>query len=260
MNTARPVTTIDLGNPLGKDGSQFATLNTQPPEKRRDVHDGTLDVHSIFHTIQGEGPFAGEPAVFVRLAGCVLQCPSCDTEYTRGREQLTITEVIERVEVLEGPNTSLVVVTGGEPFRQALGDFITRLLHMHYAVQVETNGTLYDTSLAMMDRHYLKNLSIVCSPKMKVNPELKPYITHLKYVMRAGEVAEDGLPTRVLGLDTVPERPWEGFTGRVYLQPVDESTPDAFVRNKANLKACVDSCMKHGYILSLQLHKLIGLP
>ena len=51
--------------------------NTQEPEKiDRDRH---LDVHSIFHTIQGEGPYCGHPAVFIRLAGCNLQCPGCDT-------------------------------------------------------------------------------------------------------------------------------------------------------------------------------------
>jgi organic radical activating enzyme len=44
----------------------------------RDIHpadykqfgDEWLLVHGVFGTIQGEGPFVGEPAVFVRLAGC----------------------------------------------------------------------------------------------------------------------------------------------------------------------------------------------
>lgn len=39
--------------------------------------DGTLIVTSIFLTIQGEGPFAGEPALFLRLKGCNLQCSFC---------------------------------------------------------------------------------------------------------------------------------------------------------------------------------------
>ena len=41
--------------------------------KARSVEDGYL-VHSMFHTLQGEGPFAGHPALFVRFAGCNLRC------------------------------------------------------------------------------------------------------------------------------------------------------------------------------------------
>src|SRR3954467_9071958 len=45
----------------------------------------SLSIHSIFYTLQGEGPYSGCPAVFMRLAGCNLQCPGCDTDYTSGQ-------------------------------------------------------------------------------------------------------------------------------------------------------------------------------
>ena len=61
--------------------------NTQPAEKQVKSSGLILAINSIFYTIQGEGPFAGSPAVFVRLAGCNLQCPMCDTEYT-SRQQM----------------------------------------------------------------------------------------------------------------------------------------------------------------------------
>ena len=51
-------------------------INIQPIEKRELSTDGSVQVHSIFYTLQGEGPFAGQPAVFVRLAGFNLQCPA----------------------------------------------------------------------------------------------------------------------------------------------------------------------------------------
>ena len=53
------------------------SLNVQPPEKQVSRSDGFLDVVSVFKTIQGEGPFAGTPAIFVRTAGCNLFCPNC---------------------------------------------------------------------------------------------------------------------------------------------------------------------------------------
>ena len=61
-------------------------VNEQKPMPKN-YHDGyTLNVHSRAETIQGEGPYAGCPAAFIRLAGCNLQCPRCDTEYTPGKD------------------------------------------------------------------------------------------------------------------------------------------------------------------------------
>ena len=57
-------------------------INSQAIEKSAHYTTRSYDVHSIFPTIQGEGPFVGQPAIFIRLAGCNLQCPACDTDYT----------------------------------------------------------------------------------------------------------------------------------------------------------------------------------
>jgi 7-carboxy-7-deazaguanine synthase len=65
-----------------------------PVRKQELTEDGSLDVVDIFPTIQGEGPNAGRPAVFVRLWGCNLTCSFCDTDfeptpvvYVRDRQQ-----------------------------------------------------------------------------------------------------------------------------------------------------------------------------
>lgn len=229
-------------------------MNNQPIEKQK--YQDLLDVHSIFVTIQGEGPFAGRPAVFVRLAGCNLQCPGCDTEYTQGRGLVSPLTVLEAVKAfvndLGRPN--LVVITGGEPFRQNISTLCLLLDDADFDVQVETNGTLPPSPLL------LPSVVIVCSPKTgKLNAEMAERVDHLKYVLHQDSICPvDGLPVLALGHKAFPKvaRPPRGFDGNVYLQPMDTKDPDA---NARNLKAVMFSCMRYGYTLQLQIHKLIGV-
>lgn len=101
---------------------------------------------------------------------------------------------------------------------------------------------------------------IVVSPKTgKVNPVIQQWACAYKYVMNADSVSDDGLPQHALHhkLGTLRlARPPADFKGVVYLQPQDDKD-DA--RNKANLDACIKSCMAHGYVLQLQLHKILGM-
>src|SRR5438477_836089 len=78
---------------------------------------GSLLIHEIYRSIQGESTFAGLPCVFVRTAICGQRCVWCDTPhaFVEG-EAMTIEEVIRRVDALTCP---LVEVTGGEPLLQA---------------------------------------------------------------------------------------------------------------------------------------------
>lgn len=244
-------------------------LNTQPPEQQQRKTDGhTLAVNSIFYTIQGEGPFAGNPAIFIRLAGCNLQCPMCDTEYTK-RRVLGVDVIVQEVNkawanAADLPSipahlVPIVVITGGEPFRQNLGVLVNTLLGYDIRVQIETNGTLPPSP--GMD---LKNgdLTIVCSPKTgKINVKLAEHIQAFKYVATADSLAisTDGLPTHALLHPTGNKglaRPPQGWEGLVYLQPADEQDDE---RNKANTQAVVASCLRNGYRLCLQMHKIVGV-
>lgn len=234
-------------------------LNQQKPEKSTNDAGTSLAVNSVFHTIQGEGPFAGSPAIFVRLAGCNLQCPLCDTEYTN-RTELRVEEIEQRIRGAVTPNhtlPNLIVLTGGEPFRQPITKLVYHLLMRGFRVQIETNGTLFRPLPYGVD-----TLTIVCSPKAgKLNRELAPHIDAFKYVATRESLigSDDGLPMHALehpnGKGLV--RPPTSFQGVVYLQPVDEQNP---ADNEANLQAVVNSCMKYGYRLCIQIHKLIGVP
>ena len=225
--------------------------NQQPPSKILRQETPFVQVQSIFTTIQGEGPYAGIPAVFIRLAGCNLQCPFCDTDYTSSMAILTIEDILERI-ATAAPR--LVVITGGEPFRQNLKGLVIALLRAGREVQLETNGTLFQ------ELPY-EQITVVCSPKTsRIHPRLVPHIDAFKYVVAAGAISkEDGLPITALG------HPNSGFVARppfgfpyafIYVQPIDVQSP---AENTINLEAAIHSCEKFGYRLSLQIHKIANL-
>jgi len=234
-------------------------MNNQAPEKP--IHrDTVIDLVSIFRTIQGEGPFAGTPAVFVRLAGCNLQCPQCDTQYTKGRYQATPHHILEKVQA-ETSRSNFVVITGGEPFRQNILPLCNLLISKGFRVQIETNGTLAPEDIEGFCKIKSSGqFSVVCSPKTgKVASNLEQFITAYKYVLSADSMNhQDGLPLRALNHPANPQvaRPHLGFSGPVFIQPVDVEIDS---ENQRHLDATIRSAMKHGYTLCLQIHKIIGL-
>lgn len=236
--------------------------NIQPIEKAELRDDHSIVVHSLFYTIQGEGPLSGHPAIFVRLAGCNLQCPGCDTDYTSKRLRMQPEAIVREVSLLH-PGPRLVVITGGEPFRQSIGLLTQLLADSGYSVQIETNGTLPPPpGLAV-------GTWVVVSPKTgRVHPATAEIANAYKYVLSARSVAaDDGLPVQALDHTALPRvaRPPAVLLddaggpfprGAVYVQPMDEQDDEL---NAANMRAVVDTCLRHGYTMQLQLHKLIGL-
>lgn len=227
-------------------------MNQQLREKPDTLHGDRLSIHSIFYSIQGEGPFAGQPAVFIRLAGCNLRCPQCDTDYTDKRCVLTVDAILASVMEYTQRRGALVVLTGGEPFRQDITQLVDTLHAVGYRVQIETNGTL---SLAHFP--FFKT-TIICSPKTTtLHPDILHHAAAFKYVLTADFVDTlDGLPTSVLGFPFAPARPLEHSSPVIYVQPLDE--PDEFEKHR-HLQAAIHSCLTHGHTLCLQLHKIIGL-
>lgn len=102
----------------------------------------SLQVYEIFRSIQGETTRAGFPSLFIRLAGCNLNCAWCDTAYARrGGTPMTIDEIIARVK--SAGRFDHVTVTGGEPLcQEGTPGLIGAILGMGHNVQVETNGSL----------------------------------------------------------------------------------------------------------------------
>lgn len=100
-----------------------------------------LKICEIFHSIQGESSFAGQPCTFVRLTGCNLRCIWCDTKYAYDEGRLySIDEILCQVEAI---GCRLVEITGGEPMCQApeVCELMDRLIQRGYTVLLETNGS-----------------------------------------------------------------------------------------------------------------------
>ena len=98
-----------------------------------------LTVNEIFHSIQGESTFTGEPCVFIRLTACDLRCSWCDTPYAfHEGQKMSIDEVMAIVDQF---GAQLVEVTGGEPLLQSdVYPLMDRLLESGKTVLLETGG------------------------------------------------------------------------------------------------------------------------
>lgn len=220
----------------------FGKNPLRPPEKG----DGkSLAVQEIFSTLQGEGPYTGWPAIFIRLGGCNLACTFCDTEF-ESFKMISLSDILSEVASLNQYKTyKLVVITGGEPFRQPIEPLCTALLDQGMMVQIETNGTLY--------RPVDRRVDIICSPKpvngsyYPLRKDMLSHCTALKFITSVTEEV----------YSAVPEVGQTEFSIPVYVQPMDEMDE---MKNQANQALALELAMRYGYRLSLQTHKLVGIP
>ncbi len=103
-------------------------------------------IMEIFSSIQGEGLFIGKRQIFIRFAGCNIDCKYCDTENSKSGEigdYISTDDLNDKVQSLLTPDFHSLEITGGEPLLYA--DFIREfLLKYDYRVMLETNATLPD--------------------------------------------------------------------------------------------------------------------
>ena len=214
----------------------------------------TWSVKEAYYTLQGEGAQTGRAAVFLRFAGCNLWsglerdrekavCRFCDTDFvgTNGinggkfRAAADLAAHVKAIWEAEAGTArpAYVVCTGGEPLLQLDAPLIAALKAEGFEIGVETNGTI-----AAPD-----GLDWICvSPKANA-PLVQTSGDELKLVYPQDE--PEAQPERFSQLDF----------SHFFLQPKDD--PNA----ARNLQGATTYCMKNPqWRLSLQTHKLIGLP
>jgi len=209
----------------------------------------TYTVKECFLTLQGEGVQSGSRAVFPRFAGCNLwsgreqdrataECRFCDTDFVGtdgegGGKFQNADELAAHVERLwgEGQGNRLVVITGGEPMLQLDPALVAALHDRNFKIAVETNGTLPATP----------EIDWICvSPKAGT-----------EVVQRSGNELKLVWPQE--GIDPVQLESWA--FDHFLVQPMD--CPE----REAAVEAAVRLAMERpGWRLSLQAHKVLGLP
>jgi 7-carboxy-7-deazaguanine synthase len=190
-----------------------------------------LALAEIFYSIQGEGTWTGTPAVFVRVAGCNLNCRFCDTDYSL-RFFASVPDVVARVREL-GADCPMVVLTGGEPLAQRAGvELIEALRADGRRVHVESNGTIA-TDLP-------SDVWLTVSPKERLEPAMAARANEVKLIV-------DG---------RVPDEWLEAFAGRTiptFLQPEGNK------RDNIELALAAAKAQPARFRLGLQTHKFIGV-
>ena len=192
-----------------------------------------MRVNEIFHSLQGEGYHTGTPAVFVRMSGCNLACPFCDTRH-QAYVEMTEDEITAAVARMKAP---MVVFTGGEPALQLTSSLVQRMQEFGYLVCVETNGTV---------RLPEEVDWVTLSPKdMFLGSKARPVLQQANEL----KVVYDGVHE--------PEEYADIAVEHRFLQPCDTGDP---VRNDAIVHEAVEYCLRHPrWRLSLQTHKLINI-
>ncbi|MBQ2830977.1 7-carboxy-7-deazaguanine synthase QueE [Methanobrevibacter sp.] len=115
----------------------------------------------IFSSFQGEGLLIGERQIFVRFAGCNLNCNYCDTNDSKSRDSgklMTSKEVTEEINNILTPDCRTISFTGGEP--SLYPDFISEVSkNFDLKIMLETNGTLPD-NIDLIDKLDVVSLDI----------------------------------------------------------------------------------------------------
>ena len=189
-----------------------------------------LFVTSIFFTLQGEGPYRGLPAVFVRLAKCNLDCSFCDTFFDDG-DWLSFDEIDKRISQtinlyyadkgLDVPDWAknremVLVMTGGEPMlQQNIGPFLQTVGQSFKYTQIESNGAFL--------QDIPESTTLVVSPKVvEKNGQMIKYLNIRENVLERANCSK-------FVMESNPESPYPDIPDFAKQWKLDNPDKDIFI-------------------------------
>lgn len=218
-----------------------------------------LRVCELFSSLQGEGASLGQPAVFLRLGDCNLNCNFCDTRYSwdwqnyTRRDELTERDVHELAVAIREFSPNRLVVTGGEPLLQRAGLEELLLELPGHVVEIETNGTVQPGSWLL---EHVTQWNV--SPKLSnsgVREFLRLKLDVLVQFVATGHAWLKCVVSEPSQLDELSElvrlTQWPG--ARVMVMPQAQSVQELHERSAW----LADAAMKAGYGFTTRLHLLL---
>lgn len=209
-----------------------------------------------FVSINGEGTCAGQLAVFVRFAGCNLNCSYCDTRYANGNDvefqYMTSSEIYDYIKQTKVNNVTL---TGGEPLLQPNIIELLKLLSKdkELSIEIETNG-----SVPLKDFMNIKENRPKFTMDYKLkgsNMEEKMVLENFQYISGkdtvkfvVGSIDDLNRSREIIGQYNLTEKT------NVYLSPVF-----GLIKPYEIVEFMKDNNMNK-VNLQLQLHKIIWAP
>ena len=99
-----------------------------------------LPIVELFYSLQGEGNFTGQAAIFIRLAGCPNACSWCDAKNTWNANDFPLFSIKEIVEKVRSYPSKIAIITGGEPLLHSLDNLCSTLQNAGFRTHIETSG------------------------------------------------------------------------------------------------------------------------
>jgi 7-carboxy-7-deazaguanine synthase len=221
----------------------------------------TYRINEIFETLQGEGTFTGVPSIFIRLQGCPVGCPWCDTQHTwetRAEDEVSVATMMAKTDATsqwaamsasdivaeiskQGYQAKHVVITGGEPAMFDLLALANALEAQGLQLQIETSGTF--------ELKVTEGTWVTVSPKLDMPGG---YLVRADAMARANEIKHPiAMQKHIDALDALLAHNPVRDDVQICLQPISQ-------RPRAT-ELAMQTCIARNWRLSVQLHKYLNI-
>jgi 7-carboxy-7-deazaguanine synthase len=205
-----------------------------------------LKINEIFWSFQGEGLRVGVPSIFLRFAGCSIQCPYCDTKdswESDASTSMSIEEILSKIEVYKKKYPqSQVVMTGGEPLEQDLSEITAALKKKNHFLSIETNGL------------HFQDLPVewwTVSPK-----DVTDYFIHQDVLKKTNEIKL--VVNKNLTMDVIKRtRSLVPISVPIFLQP-EANDKDRYINTFSLFRQCQEENLENTRC-GIQLHKVYNV-